>query len=440
MGKLLSGLAAILVLGSVASAQTQETDARAVIEKAVKAMGGLEKLAMKAASHRKSKGTFHTDGYTFTGESFSQPGGKRRINLRGNVRDTHQTRTLVMESDSKGWISYDGATYDLDPAFLDRIKKSAYADKVCGLVTLLQDKGYTLTLLGETQVKGTATLGVKVQAEGKPDVSLYFDKATGLLLKSANRVTEPNTDKEVLQEVYYSDYRLYDPALADEQMLHDAKVGVTVPALLAFLRKQSPDAKEQLEIKDLVAKLGHKSFSVRQKATVALQAIGARAAPLLRLAARDKDLEMSRRAEQLLEKIGRNAEQALSAAVVRLLAARRPAGAAEALLDYFPWAPDDAVAREVQGALVTLAADPREKAALEKALASRDGQRRAAATAALGKDGGKFLEQPWRRLPVSGVRLPMRSALYREGQHFMDLETTEVHFYNRLDDSLFTRP
>jgi hypothetical protein len=98
------------------------------------------------------------------------------------------------------------------------------------------------------------------------------------------------------------------------------------------------------------------------------------------------------------------------------------------------------VAREVQGALVTLAADPREKAALEKALTDRDGQRRATATAALGKDGGKFLEQPWRRLPVSGVRLPMRSALYREGQHFMDLETTEVHFYNRLDDSLFTRP
>ena len=39
---------------------------------------------------------------------------------------------------------------------------------------------------------------------------------------------------------------------------------------------------------------------------------------------------------------------------------------------------------------------------------------------------------------VTGVRVPMRVALYRDGKLSMDLETTELEFFNRLDDSLFT--
>ena len=51
-------------------------------------------------------------------------------------------------------------------------------------------------------------------------------------------------------------------------------------------------------MRELILKLGHKSFSVRQRATVALQELGAKPAALLRLAARESDLEVSRRATQ----------------------------------------------------------------------------------------------------------------------------------------------
>src|SRR5262249_51758359 len=159
------------------------------------------------------------------------------------------------------------------------------------------------------------------------------------------------------------------------------------PALLEFLRRQTPDEAEQLQMKDLILKLGHKSFSVRQKATAALQALGTKAAPLLRQALKDPDREVARRAEQCVEELTHGPDQALSAAAVRLLALRRPAGAVEALLAYFPWAPDEAVTREAQGALAALAVEGgKQHPALLRALEDRDPRRRAAATAALGKD------------------------------------------------------
>jgi hypothetical protein len=346
---------------------------------------------------------------------------------------------LVLDGD-KGWLNFDGATYDFDKERLDRVQKSIYTDRVCALVTLLKDKGYTLTALGESQVKGKAVLGVKVQSEGKPDVSLHFDKETGLLFKSASRVMDLEREREVLQEVYYFDYKVYDPVGPDEQALKAAKVATDSKGLVEFLRRQTPDAAEQGRLKDLIVQLGHKSFAVRQKATAALKEAGIKAAPLLRAATRDPDQEVSRRAQQCLEHVTQT-HPALSAAAVRLLALRRPAGAAEALLDYYAWAPDEAVQREVQAALAALAtAKGKPRAALEQALKDRNPQRRAAALAALGQDGGAYLKQGWRRVYVEPVLLATRSELFRDGRHVMNLETTEAHYYNRLDDSLFTRP
>lgn len=441
MGKILSALlAGALLFGVEGRAGAQKSEARALIEKAIRAEGGLDKLDRKVASYRKSRGTFHTDGFTFSGESYSEPGNRRRLILRGKVKDVPQTRVLVLDGD-KGWISYDGATYDLDKDFLDRVQKSIYADRVCGLVTLVKDKGYTLAPLGESQVKGKPVLGVSVQKAGKQEVKLYFDKTTGLLIKSANQVVDPNREREVLQEVYYEDYRVYDPAEADEQALRAAKIGTDGKELVAFVRRALPDAAEQTRIKDLLVKLGHKSFAVRQKATEALKECGIKAAGLLRTMLRDSDREVARRAEQCLEHVTKGAETRLTAAVVRLLALRRPPGTAEVLLDYFAWAPDEAMQREVQGALAALATDGgKPNPVLEKALKDPNPLRRTAATAALGRDGGVYLKQGWRRVPVEGVRLSMRSALYRDGQHFMDLECTEIHYFNRLDDSMFARP
>jgi hypothetical protein len=457
-------MAGVLVLGLGGGARAQDPDPRSLIDRAIKAQGGLEMLGRSVASHRKSKGAFLTDGFTFTGEVFSEPGNRRRIALQGTVKGQPATRVLVLDG-KKGWITYDGTTIDLDADFVERLEKSIYADRVCGLVTLVKDKGYTLTGLGESQVRGKPARGVRVACAGKPDVLLYFDKESGLLVKSSNRVTDPNLNREVNQEVYYFDYRelgagppagqaAYAARLcarevvtsvtslaAAEQAVRAARLGTDGPALLAFLRKRIPAEGELVKLKDLVIKLGHRSFSVRQKATAELKRMGLKAVPLLRQAARDGDGEVARRAGQCLQELAGGPDQALTAAVARLIAFRRPAGAAEVLLDYLPWAPNEAVARAVQGALAEIAdAGGKQDPALVRALKDGDPQRRAAAAAALGQGGGASHKLGWRRVFLEGVRVSTRSQLYRDGEHFMDLESTEAQFYNRLDDSLFTRP
>ena len=78
--------------------------------------------------------------------------------------------------------------------------------------------------------------------------------------------------------------------------------------------------------------------------------------------------------------------------------------------------------------------------ALEQAAQSKDEVVRTAARQALGKDGGAYARQPGRRLLISGLKLPTRCEMFRNGQKHMDLVTVEVEFFNAFADNVFARP
>jgi hypothetical protein len=430
----------LMSLAPFAAAQDDEARALALVKKAVAAQGGYDKLSQKVASHRKTRGVFHADKFTFTGESYGDLGNRRKIVLSGDQDGQSSTRTLVME-DGKGWISFDGFTVDLDDEFLQRLERSAHADKVSGLVTLLRDKGYKLSTLGEVQIKDRPALGVKVEKEGMPDVQLYFDRATGLLVKSANKTKDSEGAGEVLQEVYYTDYQWYSPVADDEQLLRAAKLSVTGPGLVQALRRRVATPDELERIAPLIDRLGHRLFNVRQSATNALAGWGTKATVLLREALSHKDGEVARRAEKLLEQIAEDRDAELAAAQLRLIAVRRPEGAVGVLLDYLAYAPDEKSSKLVLEALAAVAVrGGKADRELERALVGQDPKRYQAAAAVLGKDGGAFAKQPWRPVLVDGVLLSRSCSLYRDGKLHMDLESVEVHYYNRLDDSVFARP
>src|SRR5947209_4641300 len=81
---------------------------------------------------------------------------------------------------------------------------------------------------------------------------------------------------------------------------------------------------------------------------------------------------------------------ALLAAAARTLGARKPAGAAEVLLDYLPNAPGEGVVDEVCGALAAVAlSGGKPDPALLKALDDKLPARRAAAAVALVRAGAR---------------------------------------------------
>ena len=56
-------------------------------------------------------------------------------------------------------------------------------------------------------VEKRAALGVKVSSKGHRDVDLYFDKETGLLVKTETRVKMDGSDVEVQEESFASEYK-----------------------------------------------------------------------------------------------------------------------------------------------------------------------------------------------------------------------------------------
>src|SRR5262249_32744965 len=116
-----------------------------------------------------------------------------------------------------------------------------------------------------------------------------------------------------------------------------------------------------------------------------LAAFGQGAASLLRQAMQtSEDIEVVRRCERCLEAIDKNARVGLPAVAARVIAARKPDGAADVLLAYLPFADDESIADEVRTALAAVAyRDGKADPVLTAALEDKDALRRAAAVGAL---------------------------------------------------------
>ena len=141
----------------------------------------------------------------------------------------------------------------------------------------------------------------------------------------------------------------------DEQTLRDAKVATDGAALIDYFKKRTLPDVDAGKIESLTKQLGADDFLTRERASARLVALRTLAIPFLEQAARDKDIEVARRAEECLRRIGGSRSTAVDLAAVRVLAARKPAGAAEVLLGFLPFAGNERIADEVQKALTALA-------------------------------------------------------------------------------------
>src|SRR5947209_5868174 len=146
-----------------------------------------------------------------------------------------------------------------------------------------------------------------------------------------------------------------DPTRVDEDILRRENINTDGPALLKYIENLTVTAGDRGRIKDLIQKLGDDSFDEREKATERLSALGSVAIPFLKEATKNPDLEVVRRAEHCLKQIQTNAVGSHPAAVCRLLARKKPAGAVPILMAFLPCAEDETVADEARLALAAVA-------------------------------------------------------------------------------------
>ena len=203
---------------------------------------------------------------------------------------------------------------------------------------------------------------------------------------------------------------------ADEQALKVANVDVSPQGLVDFFRKRLPSTENDAAVAALIKQLADKDPAGHAKATGGLVALGPAAIKPLRAAANDiKDTEAADRAKKCLALIEGQAGAQLVAAAARLVGAHKPEGAAQALIDFYPYADDEAVAHDVEAALARVAlAKGKPDPTLVQALKDESPARRSAAAVALCQAGGIAVHDRVRPLlkdPKPTVRFQVALAL-----------------------------
>src|SRR5262245_60749549 len=218
---MLAGIVLALVAGCSGRSDVADTDdPQTVIEKAIKAQGGADRLAQFRAGRWKGQGTLTLRGQDLplTLETVYQLPDKYKTEMRFSVQGKEVVVIQVLEGD-KGWMSGEGKILDLKGELLKAFQEEFYSANVELLVPLLKEKDYSLSRLKETTVNGKPAVGVKVAAKGHKDIELYFDKKSHLPVKTVRPILDAETMKEATSEVIYSDFKEFDGIMAPTRMV-----------------------------------------------------------------------------------------------------------------------------------------------------------------------------------------------------------------------------
>lgn len=203
-------LSAVVFLAPAAARAAD--DPKDVVVRAVKAHGGEEKLTNLKAGQASTKGKLKAPGLgevEITQEIVYQLPDKFKETVSFTIMGTAVTVETVANGAAID-ITANGQKVPLPDAAKTAIKDAQAMIGVSRLVPLLKDPKYQLSPIGEVMVEGKPAVGVQVSVGGKKDFNLFFDKATGLMVKLEHRTVEAQTGKEITEERVVTAYQERD--------------------------------------------------------------------------------------------------------------------------------------------------------------------------------------------------------------------------------------
>ncbi len=207
MARMLSLIVLALLPGRMLA---QEITPKEIVERAITAHGGMERLGKARADWVRVKGVLWINAhqYAFTGESIVQLPGQFKSTTKIATEGGPQTVSQSYTNETARAFINGKAEAKIPMNTEAEIRAVMHLDRAIRLVPLITDKDFQLIALGEVKVEGRPALGVKVLAKGQRELRLFFDKEKGWLIKTEHAL-DNSTDKEVLQEEFYSDYQDY---------------------------------------------------------------------------------------------------------------------------------------------------------------------------------------------------------------------------------------
>jgi hypothetical protein len=190
MKRLLGAFLAItLASGAAITARADDKDPKAILDKAIKALGGEEKLKKAEAISWKSKGTitFGGNDNEIKVQATAKGLDHYRQEMDGEFGGEPRKIVVVLDGD-KGWRKFGEEPMEMDGDAVANQKRSVYLLVLPVTLVPLKGKDYKLEAAGEEKVDDKPAVGIKVTGPDQKDFTLYFDKESGLPVKQVAKV------------------------------------------------------------------------------------------------------------------------------------------------------------------------------------------------------------------------------------------------------------
>ena len=179
-----AALAAVVVFGLVNPGQADDQDAKAIVDKGIKALGGEEKLAKIEAYSYQAKGriTIGENENDFTSHGTAQGLSRYRAEFDGEFNGNPFHGETVLNGD-KGWRKFGDNLMELDAEGVANEKRTLYLQVIPLKLVPLKGKDFKIEAAGEDKVGDKPAVVIKVTGPDGKDFKLYFDKDGGLPVK-----------------------------------------------------------------------------------------------------------------------------------------------------------------------------------------------------------------------------------------------------------------
>jgi hypothetical protein len=195
-----------LALGGPGRA-ADDKGAQAVLDKAIKALGGAEKLGAVKAVTWKAKGKITIGGNEseFTSSTIVQGLDHFRGEFEGEFGGNKVKGATVLKGD-KGWRKFGDMGMEMDKAAVANEKRSVYLRLIPVTLVPLKGKAFKVEAAGSEKVGGKPAVVLKVTGPDGKDFKLYFDEKSGLPVKQVAKVIG-FMGEEFTQETTFANYK-----------------------------------------------------------------------------------------------------------------------------------------------------------------------------------------------------------------------------------------
>lgn len=202
----------VLCAGLMMPATLARADDKAagdLLEKAIQAYGGAEKAAKLTAIAAKGKTTISEGGMevTFTFDVSLQGFDLMKMEAEVSIAGQTMKTTMVLNGD-KAWAVNPGTgkTEEAPKEVAPLMRQVMTALRSAGNPAGLKDKDIQLAHGGVGKIDVVDTEILRINRKDLTEITLVFDKKTGMPLKAETKIKEPNANEASI-EFAYSDFK-----------------------------------------------------------------------------------------------------------------------------------------------------------------------------------------------------------------------------------------